>query len=49
MVSATKERGADAAGTVKDAATRGAQTVTGGRQDHDSAGQTGAAYRDAAG
>lgn len=47
--SATRDRAAGAADTVRDAASRGAQTVTGGRQDHDSAGRTGAAYRDATG
>lgn len=48
-LSATRERAADAAGAVKDAASRGSQTVTGGRQDHGSTGATGAAYRDATG
>lgn len=48
-LSTTRERAADAAGAVKDAASRGAQTVTGGRQDHGSTGATGAAYRDATG
>jgi hypothetical protein len=48
-VDETRGRAADAAGAVRDAASRGAQTVTGGRQDHGSAGPTGAAYRDAAG
>jgi hypothetical protein len=47
--SATRDRAAGAADSVRDAASRGAQTMTGGRQDHDSAGRTGAAYRDATG
>ena len=48
-VEGTKARAADAAGAVQDAATRGAQTITGGRQDHGSDAPAGAAYRDRAG